>query len=124
MVIVAIVGNFGAYLIDPSSYLPDAKPSFGLMLWQFLCLVPLLLITIKRLNDRNHSHIIVVAWAALAVAQVVTQYLGVMVDPLNYSTLEWAIITPFALFALWILIENGFRKGTTGPNRYGPDPLV
>lgn len=24
---------------------------------------------------------------------------------------------------LWALIENGFRRGTTGPNRFGPDPL-
>ena len=25
---------------------------------------------------------------------------------------------------LWYLIECGFLKGTTGPNIYGPDPLV
>ena len=25
---------------------------------------------------------------------------------------------------LWYLIECGFLKGTTGPNTYGPDPLV
>jgi uncharacterized membrane protein YhaH (DUF805 family) len=24
---------------------------------------------------------------------------------------------------LWALIECGFLKGTTGPNKYGPDPL-
>ncbi|MCW3481803.1 DUF805 domain-containing protein [Neisseriaceae bacterium JH1-16] len=24
----------------------------------------------------------------------------------------------------WLLIENGFLKGTAGPNRYGPDPLA
>lgn len=24
---------------------------------------------------------------------------------------------------LWVLIENGFLKGTDGPNDYGPDPL-
>ncbi|WP_425069285.1 DUF805 domain-containing protein [Reyranella sp.] len=24
---------------------------------------------------------------------------------------------------IWLLIELGFLRGTTGPNRYGPDPL-
>ena len=24
---------------------------------------------------------------------------------------------------LWALVDNGFVRGTTGPNRYGPDPL-
>jgi len=23
----------------------------------------------------------------------------------------------------WLLIENGFLKGSVGPNQYGPDPL-
>jgi uncharacterized membrane protein YhaH (DUF805 family) len=26
--------------------------------------------------------------------------------------------------SLWYLIECGFLKGTTGPNTYGPDPLM
>ena len=36
----------------------------------------------------------------------------------------WCLIIfiPF-VGAVWILIENGFLKGTSGPNRYGPDPL-
>jgi uncharacterized membrane protein YhaH (DUF805 family) len=25
---------------------------------------------------------------------------------------------------LWALIDNGFLRGTDGPNRYGPDPLA
>jgi uncharacterized membrane protein YhaH (DUF805 family) len=24
---------------------------------------------------------------------------------------------------LWALLDNGFVRGTVGPNRYGPDPL-
>ncbi len=24
---------------------------------------------------------------------------------------------------IWSLVENGFLRGTTGPNRFGPDPL-
>ena len=25
---------------------------------------------------------------------------------------------------VWLLVECGFLRGTTGPNRYGPDPLA
>ena len=25
---------------------------------------------------------------------------------------------------IWALVENGFLKGTDGPNQYGPDPLA
>ena len=29
----------------------------------------------------------------------------------------------FAIFAIYMLVQLGFLKGTTGPNSYGPDPL-
>ena len=25
---------------------------------------------------------------------------------------------------IWMLVENGFLRGTPGPNRFGPDPLA
>jgi uncharacterized membrane protein YhaH (DUF805 family) len=40
------------------------------------------------------------------------------------STLTYAITVPFTIFGIGLLIELGFRKGTTGPNPYGPDPLA
>ena len=36
----------------------------------------------------------------------------------------WQLIGLVPLLGLWALIENGFFKGTTGPNRFGPDPLA
>ena len=26
--------------------------------------------------------------------------------------------------SIWAIVELGFLRGTTGPNQYGPDPLV
>ena len=37
--------------------------------------------------------------------------------------LSLAIALPFTVLGLALLVELGFRKGTTGPNQYGPDPL-
>jgi uncharacterized membrane protein YhaH (DUF805 family) len=29
----------------------------------------------------------------------------------------------FGIYAIYMLIQLGFLKGTAGPNNYGPDPL-
>jgi uncharacterized membrane protein YhaH (DUF805 family) len=34
------------------------------------------------------------------------------------------IAVPFTILALFLLVELGFRRGTLGPNQYGPDPLA
>jgi len=37
----------------------------------------------------------------------------------------WILIGLIPLIgAIWTLVENGFLKGTEGPNQYGPDPLA
>ena len=39
------------------------------------------------------------------------------------SLISLVVAVPFTVFGLALLVELGLRKGTTGPNRYGPDPL-
>jgi uncharacterized membrane protein YhaH (DUF805 family) len=37
----------------------------------------------------------------------------------------WVLISLVPLIGtIWVLIENGFLKGTEGQNRFGPDPLA
>jgi uncharacterized membrane protein YhaH (DUF805 family) len=36
---------------------------------------------------------------------------------------SFIVVILLGIFGLAFLVELGFRKGTTGPNRYGPDPL-
>jgi len=58
-----------------------------------ISLWPALALVVKRLHDRNHS-----GWFA------------------------FIFLIPFA-GPIWLLIEVIFLKGTTGPNRFGDDPL-
>ena len=37
---------------------------------------------------------------------------------------SFAILVPFGVFGIALLVELGFRRGTVGPNQYGPDPLA
>ena len=40
------------------------------------------------------------------------------------SMLLLGIAVPFAVLGIALLVELGFRRGTVGPNQYGPDPLA
>jgi uncharacterized membrane protein YhaH (DUF805 family) len=78
----------------------------------------------KRGNDRNMSLWLLGAFfgaGALLDFLTVVGWAGTDEEP---SLASLAIAIPFMLFGLALLVELGFRKGTTGPNRYGPDPLA
>lgn len=57
-----------------------------------LMLWPAIVISAKRWHDRDRS----AWWVAVALIPLVG--------------------------LLWLLIDNGFRRGTPGPNRFGPEP--
>jgi uncharacterized membrane protein YhaH (DUF805 family) len=40
------------------------------------------------------------------------------------SMLSLFIAVPFTVLLVALLIELGFRRGTIGPNQYGPDPVA
>jgi len=40
------------------------------------------------------------------------------------NMLALATMIPFAVFGVALLVELGFRRGTVGSNKYGPDPLT
>ncbi len=60
---------------------------------------------------------VVATWISIAVA--VKRY-----HDRNKSGWWLLIIFVPIIGGLWYLIECGFLRGTTGPNNYGPDPLV
>jgi uncharacterized membrane protein YhaH (DUF805 family) len=80
----------------------------------------------KRSHDRNTPIWVVGLFFAinaifdlLLLAGVAT--LGDLKSPAPTLVVVFAI--PFVVLALALIIDLGFRRGTAGPNRYGPDPL-
>jgi uncharacterized membrane protein YhaH (DUF805 family) len=78
----------------------------------------------KRGHDRN-----VPTWVpgVLIVGSVVFDLLVLLdlVGPLaKPNTLFYVIGVPLGIMALILVIDFGFRRGTVGPNQYGPDPLA
>ncbi len=81
-------------------------------------------IAVKRGHDRNMPvWLLGVFFAAGAVLDLLTVlgWSGTVDEP---SMLSLVIAVPFTVFGLALLVELGFRKGTPGPNQYGPDPLA
>ena len=78
----------------------------------------------KRGHDRDApTWIPGVGFAGSVVLDLLT-LLGLTGSAENPSTLYYAVGIPVGLLILILLIDFGFRRGTVGPNRYGPDPLA
>jgi uncharacterized membrane protein YhaH (DUF805 family) len=80
-------------------------------------------VAVKRANDRNLPLWLLIAFfgaSALLDLLTVLELTGTDDEP---SVLSIAIALPFTVLGLALLVELGFRRGTVGPNQYGPDPL-
>ena len=81
-------------------------------------------VTLKRAHDRELPiWLLFIFFGANALLDLLT-VLGVAGTDEMPSMVSLAIVVPYGVFALALLIELGFRRGTVGPNQYGPDPLV
>jgi|SRR5215472_6167175 len=74
---------------------------------------------IKRLHDRDKS-----GWWLLLFYLVPYLLFG----PIGWITgpermLGVALAVASAAVTIWMIVEIGCRRGTVGPNQYGPDPL-
>ena len=92
-------------------------------------LYPQFIVDVKRGHDRNIPiWVIAVFYAALAADYFLVEF-GWLTDLPDQNVTSFVKVVSFivvillGIFALAFLVELGFRKGTTGPNRYGPDPL-
>jgi uncharacterized membrane protein YhaH (DUF805 family) len=85
---------------------------------------PYFAVTVKRAHDRDLPVWMLIAFfAAGAFLDLLTvlQWAGTDEQP---SMLSLFVALPFTVFGLALLVELGFRRGTAGPNQYGPDPLA
>lgn len=96
MIVFAALGGSAAMSDDPQKAMASIGPVAGLVLLVVFVVAFWISLAagVKRFHDRNKS-----GWWMLIV------------------------LVP-GIGGLWYLIECGFLKGTTGPNTYGPDPLM
>jgi uncharacterized membrane protein YhaH (DUF805 family) len=81
-------------------------------------------VAVKRGHDRNMPlWLLAVFFGASALLDLLTVlgFAGTADEP---NVLSLVIAVPFTVLGIALLVELGFRKGTAGPNPYGPDPLA
>jgi uncharacterized membrane protein YhaH (DUF805 family) len=85
---------------------------------------PELAAAVKRARDRNLPLWLVGAFFGASALLDLLTVLGLAGSAEEPSPLSLLIALPFTIFGLALLVELGFRRGTVGPNQYGPDPLA
>ncbi len=78
----------------------------------------------KRSHDRNLPLWLLAAFFVANAALDFLTVLGWAGTTDQPSTPALVIAVPFTVFGLALLVELGIRRGTKGPNPYGPDPLA
>ena|SRR5947208_1543066 len=79
----------------------------------------------KRGHDRNTPMWVVGIFFALSALFDLLLLAGLVTlsDLRSQKPLALIFAIPLVILALALIIDLGFRRGTVGPNRYGPDPL-
>ncbi len=85
---------------------------------------PELAVAVKRGHDRNLPLWLIGAFFAASALLDLLTVLGLAGTTEQPSMIALLIALPFTIFGIALLVELGFRKGTPGPNQYGPDPLA
>lgn len=118
----------GSVLIDPDGFKSTngqvQSPSLGSTIWSLLFAWPSTAIAIKRFNDRDWPEWVGYALGAIMAAFVIANYNGYLLDVDRMDPVEKILMVSVVVGFMWALIENGFQRGTPGPNKYGADPLA
>ncbi len=126
-VVIISAGN----LIGTLLFNPDPLATYGLRavhlpswpetIWRLVWLVPATAITVKRFNDRNWPSWLGYTFAPFWTVVELLEHFGLLVNPDTRTTFVFFVMMTYSAF---VVIDNGFFRGTVGPNRYGPDPLI
>ena len=117
----------GGYVVQPELFDLEADyappRSIGSKILSLALAVPSFALAIKRPNDRDWPHW--VFWLAVVGSALlyIGPFFGYYVNDLGLWTREvWFGLIPLGLVSAWLLIDNGFLRGTDEANRYWADP--
>ncbi len=125
-IILGLASVVGTRLIDPTVFdlarPPPRTPNWPDTLWQLAIVIPGTALMVKRFNDRGWHYWLGFVFGALGAMLTLGRHFDLFVPGFS-SAPENAVMVVVCLAFLFAFIDNGFLRGTRGPNRYGPDPL-
>ena len=120
---VVLVFGLGRYGLKQWLGMETPSPDdLVVTIWTLLAMVPLTALIVKRFNDRDRPAWIGYAVGAATAFSAAAPYFGFLDDPANYTLAEHVVLWSTLPLSVFALVDNGFLRGTPGPNRYGPQP--
>jgi len=125
-IVLAAASIAGTLLIDPSvlDYKRQARhlPNWSDTIWQLALIIPGTALMVKRFNDRDRPHWLGYVYGVLGAVLTAGPHFGLF-TPGHTNSVETVILVIFTLAFFFAFVDNGFLRGTKGPNDYGPDPF-
>lgn len=100
-----------------------SAPPLPVTLIDLATLIPTTFITMKRLADRDWPRWPAALLTILVAIFTIGSYAGYFTMADDAPAREAAFVLVVTALALAMIADNGFMRGTSGSNRYGPDPL-
>lgn len=128
MIAILFVSVALSFLANPMSWFSAGQdqrgPNLAETLFSIAFLIPETAVTVKRFNDRNWPQWLPYAYAMVYLGFILLDHHGLLFASDRPTTLDLALVGSFAAIVIIVIIDNGLLRGTAGPNRYGPDPLI
>jgi uncharacterized membrane protein YhaH (DUF805 family) len=124
LLIAGAANILGGLALNPDFFFAEElpPPSWPDTIWQIALLYPLTAITVKRFNDTDRPALVGYLFAPLGAALYLGPHIGQWIGPVDPAQ-TLSVLLPLLAYFVFAFIDNGFVRGTPGPNRYGPDPL-
>lgn len=113
LALIAVLPAAYFYFSPPATELHTAVAVASLVAALYLQLVS----AVKRLHDRNRSGFLVLVFG---LGATMLERIG---DRMPHDVAAIIFYLASLAVSVWFIVEVGFRRGTSGPNAYGPDPL-
>tara|TARA_R100000365_G_C2747358_1_gene77190 strand:+ start:2883 stop:3506 length:624 start_codon:yes stop_codon:yes gene_type:complete len=128
MIVAAIL--FSVVIVLPLSAASPILGALASLVLSLVLLYPAAAIGVKRLHDRGRHGQLMAAFVAPGLILQVGELLGLtgslqlIAGQSVYlpNTLGWMLNLIAVFVGIWALVTLGFLAGTSGANRYGPDP--
>jgi uncharacterized membrane protein YhaH (DUF805 family) len=109
-----------------------ATSTFGPIIVYALIVYPAFNLGLKRRHDRDNDGTDFKIFMGVSAVVTLLQAFGIGYTATDLGN-GMVVMAPgmimtvvnlaLGVFAIYIIVQNGFLKGTAGPNTYGPDPL-
>lgn len=119
-------------IVMPLSAVSTTLGAVASLILSLAFLYPAIALGVKRLHDQDKPGTLMAVFLAPSLATQLGDLLGMTGSErtiagqaiLLPNTLGWLLNIVTLVIGIWALVTLGFRKGTSGPNSFGADPLV